>query len=76
VTLAHALMAPPHSSLCAGHTDNARRLFERAIHLNSSTKKMKFFFKKYLDFEMKNGTEATVQHVRDAAKAYVESVSA
>ena len=43
--------------------------------MKASTKKMKFFFKKYLDFEVKHGTEAQVQHVRDAARQYVEAVS-
>ena len=48
-----------------------RRLFERVIALNLSSKKMKFFFKRYLDFEKKHGTEAGVQHVKDAARAYI-----
>ena len=60
----------------AGDVDHARRLFERAVHVKQSTKKMKFFFKKYLSFEMQHGNAQTVQHVRDAAKAYVESLTA
>ncbi len=39
---------------------------------------MKFFFKKYLDFDMKHGTDATVQHVTvhsAARRYYVESIS-
>ena len=35
-------------------------------------KKMKFFFKKYLDFEEKHGTEQTANTVKEKAIAYVE----
>lgn len=59
----------------AGDFDAVRRLFERIIHVKLSSKKMKFFFKKYLEFEAAHGTSDTVQHVRDAAKAYVESLA-
>ncbi|KAJ3186618.1 hypothetical protein HDU85_007438 [Gaertneriomyces sp. JEL0708] len=51
-----------------------RRLFERVIRLKFSSKKMKFFFKKYLDFEKKHGTDATVEHVKAQAIAYVERI--
>ncbi len=53
-----------------------RRLFERTISLKLSTKKMKFFFKKYLDFERASGNERGVEHVKQAAMAYVESLGA
>jgi hypothetical protein len=59
-----------------GSAPHARRLFERIIHLKLSTKKMKFFFKRYLEFESAHGTAEQVQHVRDAARAYVESIAA
>jgi rRNA biogenesis protein RRP5 len=52
-----------------------RRLFERAIKLDRSTKKMKFLFKKYLLFENEYGTEETQNHVKDEAMKYVERVS-
>jgi rRNA biogenesis protein RRP5 len=51
------------------------RLFERVIHLKFSSKKMKFFFKKYLDFEKKHGTTESVEHVKQAARDYIESLS-
>ena len=38
-----------------------------------SAKKMKFFFKRYLDFEQKHGTEETVRNVKEKAVDYVES---
>lgn len=59
----------------SGDVEHARRLLERVIHLKLSSKKMQFFFKKYLAFESQHGTPETVQHVRDAAKAYVESLA-
>ncbi|KAJ3286606.1 hypothetical protein HK104_008958, partial [Borealophlyctis nickersoniae] len=55
-----------------GDSDITRRLFERVIHLKFSSKKVKFFFKKYLEFEKTRGTEEGVEHVRQAARAYVE----
>lgn len=53
---------------------NGRRLYERATNLNLSSKKMKFLFKRYLDFEKKNGDESTVEHVVQAARNYVASL--
>jgi rRNA biogenesis protein RRP5 len=38
-----------------------------------SSKKAKFFFKRYLEFEKTFGTPATVAHVKDLARKYVES---
>lgn len=49
-----------------------RNLFERATSLHIPPKKMKFLFKRYLEYETKHGTAATVKKVKDAAKAYVE----
>ena len=50
-----------------------RHLFERVIHLSLSAKKMKFFFKRYLDFEKRCGNEADVAEVKRKAVEYVES---
>ncbi|KAJ3027428.1 UNVERIFIED_CONTAM: Mitochondrial translocator assembly and maintenance protein 41 [Siphonaria sp. JEL0065] len=47
--------------------DHIRRLFERAIALKLSSKKMKFLFKKYLEFEKSKGTQEGVKHVKEAA---------
>ncbi|KAJ3372351.1 hypothetical protein HDU91_003961, partial [Kappamyces sp. JEL0680] len=46
------------------------RLFERALSTKWSSKKMKFFFKKYLEFEKKKGTPEGVDHVKAIAVAY------
>ena len=47
-------------------------LFERAIQLKLSAKKMKFFFNRYLDFEKNYGTVATVEAVREKAGEFVD----
>ncbi|KAJ3219811.1 rRNA biogenesis protein rrp5 [Clydaea vesicula] len=53
---------------------NIRRLFERVITMKFSSKKMKFFFKKYLNFETSLGEDGDVDHVKEAALTYVESL--
>ena len=66
----HALAsrAPPPcpSSPCSA-------LFERATHLQLPPKKMKFLFKRYLEYERRAGIAATVEHVKRRALEYVES---
>ncbi|XP_041477321.1 protein RRP5 homolog [Lytechinus variegatus] len=59
-----------------GDTDASRHLFERVIHLKLSAKKVKFFFKRYLDFEKKYGDESTINAVKQKAVEYVESRTA
>ncbi|KAI8921523.1 hypothetical protein BC831DRAFT_80778 [Entophlyctis helioformis] len=51
-----------------------RRLFERVLEHKWSTKKMKFFFKRFLDYEKKHGDSKGVEHVKAAAMRYVESL--
>ncbi|XP_061492087.1 protein RRP5 homolog isoform X2 [Rhineura floridana] len=58
-----------------GSQKEVRDIFERVIHLSLAAKKMKFFFKRYLEYEKKYGTEETVQAVKAAALEYVESKS-
>ena len=50
-----------------------RDIYERAIHLKLSTKKMKFMFKRYLEFEQKHGCRADMEAVKEKARAYVEA---
>jgi rRNA biogenesis protein RRP5 len=40
-----------------------------------SSKKMKFLFKKWIQFEKAHGTEDDVQRVKEKTLAYVESMS-
>ncbi|XP_015722403.1 protein RRP5 homolog isoform X3 [Coturnix japonica] len=58
-----------------GSQKEIRDIFERVIHLNLAPKKMKFFFKRYLDYEKKYGTTETVMAVKTAAMEYVEAKS-
>lgn len=64
------LPAPP-SLLC---NSPGRALFERATHLQLPPKKMKFLFKRYLEYEKKEGTAATVEHVKRRAMEFVQAV--
>ncbi|KAL7751540.1 rRNA biogenesis protein rrp5 [Sorochytrium milnesiophthora] len=55
--------------------DAARRLFDRIITFNMSSKKMKFFFKKYLEFEKKHGDDDRVAYVKQKAVEYVATLT-
>ena len=50
----------------------ARSVLERCIGLGLAPKKMKFFFKKFLEFEEKHGDDQSVNAVRKKALQYVE----
>eukprot|EP00826_Nyctotherus_ovalis_P063833 TRINITY_DN9360_c0_g5_i1.p1 TRINITY_DN9360_c0_g5~~TRINITY_DN9360_c0_g5_i1.p1 ORF type:complete len:225 (-),score=63.81 TRINITY_DN9360_c0_g5_i1:100-729(-) len=55
--------------------DYVRGLFERCLKLKVKEGKMKFFFKKYLNYELSHGTPSTVENVKKKANEYVESIS-
>ena len=57
----------------AGEMEAARAVLDRMILLNLQPKKMKFFFKKYLDFEEKHGDVQSVNKVKKKAQEYVEA---
>lgn len=50
-----------------------RNIFERVTTLSLSSKKMQFFFKRYIQFEEQHGTAATIKTVRNKAMEYAES---
>ena len=50
-----------------------RRLFDRAVSLNLSAKKIKYFYKRYLQFEKDFGDETAVERVKESARQYVSS---
>ncbi|KAK9768908.1 rRNA biogenesis protein rrp5 [Basidiobolus ranarum] len=52
-----------------------RRLFQRVTSLKLSSKKMKFFFKKWLAYEKKFGDSKSEMEVKQRALAYIESIS-
>ncbi|XP_042394409.1 rRNA biogenesis protein RRP5-like [Zingiber officinale] len=56
-----------------GDTEVIRALFERVTCLSLPPKKMKFLFKKYLEYEKAHGDEETMEHVKRRALEYVES---
>ncbi|XP_063583797.1 protein RRP5 homolog isoform X7 [Pongo abelii] len=58
-----------------GSQKDVRDIFERVIHLSLAPKRMKFFFKRYLDYEKQHGTEKDVQAVKAKALEYVEAKS-
>jgi len=56
-------------------SDVPRQLFERLINMKWSSKKMKFFFKRFLEFEKQYGDDESIEHVKQKAREYVESQS-
>ncbi|XP_076905789.1 rRNA biogenesis protein RRP5-like [Bidens hawaiensis] len=52
--------------------DVIRALFERTICLELPLKKMKFLFKKYLEFEKSKGDEERIEYVKAEALKYIE----
>ncbi|CAD5119944.1 DgyrCDS8525 [Dimorphilus gyrociliatus] len=56
----------------AGLLEEARKKFQSATTLKFQPKKMKFLFKKYIEFEEKHGSEKTVQSVKKQALKFVE----
>lgn len=55
-----------------GDQQQVRALFERATNLSLPPKKMKFLFKRYLDYEKKIGDAAGVEHVKKSAMEFVD----
>jgi len=60
-------------SIKDGDLEHVRNIFERAVSLVMNSKKMKFLFKRYLDFEETYGNESTVEAVKKKALEYVEN---
>ncbi|KAM4751117.1 protein RRP5 homolog [Anableps anableps] len=56
-----------------GSQKEVRALFDRVIHLSVSVKKIKFFFKRYLEYEKKHGTPQSIQVVKEKAMEFVEA---
>ena len=52
---------------------NFSRLFQRVLAIKMSSKKAKFFFKKWLQWEAQRGDEAGAEDVRRRASEYVEA---
>ncbi|KAK2815754.1 hypothetical protein Q5P01_026221 [Channa striata] len=56
-----------------GSQKEVRALFDQVIHLSVSVKKIKFFFKRYLEYEKKHGSPQSVQAVKEKAMEFVEA---
>ncbi|EDQ93026.1 uncharacterized protein MONBRDRAFT_22367 [Monosiga brevicollis MX1] len=56
--------------------DAIRALFERVVTLRLSTKKMKHFFKRFLEFEKEQDNADGIERVKNLARAYVEEKAA
>jgi len=52
--------------------EQTRLVFERAIGLKLAAKKMKFFFQRYLDFEMTQKNEKRIENVRTKRKEFLD----
>ncbi len=61
--------APPQT----GEQRRIRSLFERATHLSLPAKKMKFLFRRWLEYEQTEGDAASVDHVKQRAMDFVQS---
>ncbi|CAA0842788.1 Unknown protein [Striga hermonthica] len=59
-----------------GDVDLIRALFERAISLSLPPRKMKFLFKKYLEYEKSIGDEERIKSVMNKAMAYADNTLA
>lgn len=55
-----------------GDQQRIEALFERAVHLQLPPKKMKFLFKRYLQYEQEHGNAAAVAHVKKQALDFVQ----
>lgn len=53
---------------------DVRRLFDRVISLNLSSKKVKHFFKRYLQFEKSVGSDEGVERVKQKARDFIASL--
>ncbi|XP_039590594.1 protein RRP5 homolog [Polypterus senegalus] len=58
-----------------GSQEEVRAICERVIHMSLPAKKIKFFFKRYLEYEKKHGTAESVEAVKQKAMDYVEGKS-
>ncbi|XP_061625770.1 protein RRP5 homolog isoform X1 [Phyllopteryx taeniolatus] len=55
-----------------GSQKEVRAIFDRVIHLSVSVKKIKFFFKRYLEYEKNHGTPQSIRAVKEKAVEFVE----
>ena len=59
-----------------GDTQPIRNLFERTIHLNLAPKKMRYFFKRYLEWESALGEQGRTEYVKTRAVEFMSAQAA
>lgn len=59
----------------AGDAERTRALFERVTALPLPPRKMKFIFKRWLEWEKRGGDGQRVEHVKQKAMEFVERSS-
>ena len=64
------------SSIFVNLQNLCRNTFDRVVTLAISSKKIKSFFKRFVDFETKHGSESSVSAVRQKTLNYIESQAA
>jgi len=52
--------------------DKIRMLYDKITSMNLATKKMKYFFKRFLSFEGKVGDADRIRYVKDKANVFVQ----
>ena len=58
-----------------GFSSQARQLFERMTGSKQNVRTMKSIFKKFLEFEILHGSEASQEAVKEKAREYVNSIA-
>jgi rRNA biogenesis protein RRP5 len=58
-----------------GFFSQARQLFERMTGSKQNVRTMKGIFKKFLEFEILHGSEASQEAVKEKAREYVNSIA-
>ena len=59
--------------LRTGDADSIRHLFDRVTSLSLSSKKMKNFFKRYLEYAKTTDDATLVDKVKEKARSYIEA---
>jgi len=59
----------------AGEVEATRAVYRRVATLGLQAKKMKFLFKKWLDFETGHGVESGVSEVKQAAQQFLDTLT-
>ncbi len=59
-----------------GDPERVRKLYERMTSLQLSSKRARDLFKRWLEFEKKEGGQAEMEHVKHKAQTFVQNLAA